>query len=325
MVNFNSATNKVPLYELFDFTPQDISEILELIGLTDRKTSYSVERLDKYIFLFGDDQEVYKQEEREFIESVGNIYIYREFYKNTKRGIMPCRIIATEIDTMDEIRSSVFFMKEINKAISGFTLFFIKANQQFFVGMRIFNKDIKDDCILSKPMMIFEDFEEMEENLSYVSSSDDFIDYYSSLIFCIENVENSYEDYDAKVIRKRGIQYEYLQMLNDIGEIYGLNFDGEISRYYNSFDVQPEYDYIMKFKDICLELNFIESFKANTMEMLFEAEEIVQLATKTEEEQNLFIAEHQEEETEVKDFEDMREYLNDPEMMIKLLKQRKGI
>lgn len=69
--------------------------------------------MEKYIFLYGDEQEVYNREERKFIEGVGNIFIYREFHKKTKRGTMPCRVIAAEIETIEPIKSSVFFMKEI--------------------------------------------------------------------------------------------------------------------------------------------------------------------------------------------------------------------
>ena len=54
---------------------------------------------------------------------------------------------------------------------------------------------------------------------------------------------------------------------------------------------------------------------------------MVQLAIKTEEEHNIFISNQSmvssEENTESDD--EMKEYLDDPEMMIKLLKQRKGI
>ena len=86
-------------------------------------------------------------------------------------------------------------------------------------------------------------------------------------------------------------------------------------------------DYQTIVKEKSYELGFIESFKANTMEMLFEAEEMVQLAIKTEEEHNIFISNQSmvssEENTESDD--EMKEYLDDPEMMIKLLKQRKGI
>lgn len=326
MVNFSGVTSKVPLYEIFDFTVEEVSLVLEYMGLASAKDKCQVERMDRFVFLYGDDQEVYNREERDFIKSVGNIYIYREFYKKTKRGTMPCRIIATEIDAMDEVRSAIFFMKEINKAVGGFTIYFIKANEQLFIGMRVFNEDAKDDCMISKPIEVFEDLEDISVELSFVSESDEFIEYYGSLALAIEYTKENYMDYDMQIIKKRGVQYEYPQMLSEIGMIYNVNFSGEISRYYMSLDKVEDCDYISKVKDAISELKFIESFKANTMEMLFEAEEMAQLAAKTEEEHNLFIEEHHDEEiyNEESDLK-MKEYLYDPELMIKMLKQRKGI
>ena len=56
-------------------------------------------------------------------------------------------------------------MKEINKAIGGFTIFFIKAGVNYYIGIRAFNKDVNDDCIISKPIVLTEDFEEITDKL----------------------------------------------------------------------------------------------------------------------------------------------------------------
>lgn len=89
--------------------------------------------------------------------------------------------------------------------------------------------------------------------------------------------------------------------------------------------MEPEKDFLCLLKETYSELNFIESFKANTVEMLFEAEEMAQLATRTEEEHNLFLINHQEEQ-EIKEYDsEIKDYLDDPEMMIKLLKKKKNL
>lgn len=129
MVNFNGITSKVPFHEVFEFTVEEISQVFEYMGLTSIKETCYVEPMEKYIFLHGDEQEVYKKEERNFIESIGGIYIYREVHKKTKRGVMPCRVIAAEIDAIDEIKDVLFFMKEVNKAVGGFTIFLLKLAQ----------------------------------------------------------------------------------------------------------------------------------------------------------------------------------------------------
>lgn len=327
MVYFNGVTDKVPFHEIFEFTRKEIALVLEYMGLMNAQESCQIEPMDKYIFLHGDDQEVYNKEERNFIESVGDIYIYREFNKRTKRGTMPCRMVAAEINAVDEVKSAIFFMKEINKAVGGFTIFFIKVGFDYYIGIRAFNKDIKDDCIISKPIKLFVDFEEMADKLSFVSESDDFIEYYSSLIEALEYNEHNLIDYDAQIMKKRGIQYSYLNLLNEISHIYKVNFAGEIDRYYRSMENTEKKDYLSTVKESISELSFIESFKANTMEMLFEAEEMVQLAIKTEEEHEAFIEKQNADSSDNNEESnyDMKEYLDDPELMIKMLKQRKGI
>ena len=327
MVNINGVTNKVPFCEIFEFTREEIALVFEYMGLMNAQESCQIEPMDKFIFLHGDEQEVYNKEERNFIESVGNMYIYREFHKKTKRGVMPCRIIAVEINTIDEVKNSLFFMKEINKAIGGFTIFFIKAGIDYYIGIRAFNKDLKDDCIISMPIVLFDDFEKIAYKLSYVSQTDDFIDYYNSFVEALEHDKQNSIDYDTKIMLKRGTQYSYLSMLSEISNRYKVNFENEKDRYYRSFEKIESKDYLSIVKECISELSFIESFKANTMEMLFEAEEMEQLAAKAEEEHDLFIKKQSVDNSVINKESDygMKECLDDPELMIKILKKQKGI
>ena len=109
MVNFNGDADKIPFYETFEFTREDIAHLLQYMGLANAQESCQIEHMDKFIFLHGDEQEVYNKDERNFIENAGDVYIYKEFYKRTKRGVMPCRIIATEINGINGIKNSLFF------------------------------------------------------------------------------------------------------------------------------------------------------------------------------------------------------------------------
>ena len=61
------------------------------------------------------------------------------------------------------------------------------------------------------------------------------------------------------------------------------------------------------------------------MEMLFEADEMMDLAKKTEEENEIFIGNQNEKNHSEENNSDMMKYLDNPELMIKMLKQRKGI
>lgn len=325
MVNFNGGADKIPFYEIFEFTEEDIAHVLECMGLVNAQESCQIEPMDKFIFLRGNEQEVYNKEERDFIENVGDIYIYKEFCKKAKRRIITCRIIAAEVNGANEIKNSLFFMKEINKAIDGFTIFFIKAGINFYIGIRTFNKDENDDCIISKPIVLVEDFEEIVDKLYYVTDSDDFIDYYRTLVDAIEENNLALTDYDRQIEIKRGIQYSYLNVLSEISHIYKVSFSGEIERYYKSFEGIEENDYLSIVKESIAELSFIKSFKANTMEMLFEADEMMELAKKTEEENEIFIGNQNEKNHNEENNSDMMKYLDNPELMIKMLKQRKGI
>ncbi len=325
MVNFNGVAYKIPFFEIFEFTGENIAHVLEYIGLLNAQESCQIESMSRFVFLRGDEQEVYNEEERNFIDSIGCIYIYKEFYKRAKRGVMPCRIIATEISGINDVKKSLFFMKEINKAVGGFTIFFIKAGVSYYIGIRAFNKDVNEDCIISKPIVLFEDFEEIADKLSYVTDSADFIDYYRTLVDAIEENNLALTDYDRQIEIKRGIQYSYLNMLSEISHIYKVSFSGEIERYYKSFEGIEENDYLSIVKESIAELSFIKSFKANTMEMLFEADEMMELAKKTEEENEIFIGNQNEKNHNEESNSDIMKYLDNPELMIKMLKQRKGI
>ena len=71
-------------------------------------------------------------------------------------------------------------------------------------------------------------------------------------------------------------------------------------------------------------ISFIKSNKVNTMEMLFEADELAQLAQRAEDEHNSIIQKSINNNSDEEN-DDIKEYLDDPETMIKLLKQRKGL
>lgn len=58
------------LLENIDFTTEEISDLLISMGLVNGREKCRVEDLERYIFLYGNDQEIYRAEERSFIEGV---------------------------------------------------------------------------------------------------------------------------------------------------------------------------------------------------------------------------------------------------------------
>lgn len=332
MMNSTENINNSFFIDSFDFNIDEVTGILHHMGLASNKSLCRAELLSKYIFLYGDQQEIYNSEERKFIESAGEIYIYNEFYKKTKRGLMPCRVIAADSKTLMSLEDCIFFMKVINKAIEGFNIFFLNSNHKFYVGMKLFNRDIKHDCIISSPTITHVDMEELCDKFLYITDSDNFIEYYGSMALAIEHVNKQHEAYEMKIIRKRGIDYSYPQMLLEIEREYNVKTISERDRYYNSFEELQDYDFNYLVSSICEDLSFIKSFKANTMEMLFEAEEMARLEANIEEEDVLLSLTYQEEpnkrfdtESEAESDTEIKAFLNDPEMMIKMLKQKKGI
>lgn len=306
--------------ESFDFTIYGVSEVLNNMGLIDDRRSCREELMERYVFLSGNEQEVYNQQERNFIASVGNILIYRDFYKKTRHGIIPCRVIAAELDSKEPMRTCIFFMKEINKAIGGFSIFFLKVGIEFYVGMRSFNQDSKEDCVISRPVVTCEEMEDITGRLLLVPYFDDFVNYYQAMISAIEYSEMLDDDYESQIIKKRGIQYPYLQMLTDLEQYCGMSASKEIRRYYDCFEEHPHIVFANVLKDVQDELSFVKSTRVNTIEMLFAAEELSQSAARIEEEQKQFV-DSQKTNTDDLWSDEMETYLGDPETMIKLLKK----
>lgn len=324
MRDFDDYYDEEIFAESFDFTIYGVTEVLNSMGLIDDKRACREEQMERYIFLSGNEQEIYNEQERNFISSVGSILIYRDFHKKTRHGSMPCRVITAEFDSKESLRTCIFFMKEINKAIGGFTIFFLKAGIEFFIGMRAFNQDLKDDCVISHPIVTCEEMEEMTGRLLQVPYFDDFVDYYRAMISAIEYSEQLYDDYESQIIKKRGIQYPYLQMLTDIEQYCGMSASKEIRRYYDCFEEHPHVIFTNVLKDVYDELSFIESTKVNTTEMLFAAEELSKNAERIEEEQQQFVN-SQIPSKNVLWSDGMESYIEDPEKMIKLLKKKLGI
>lgn len=67
-----------------DFCALQVSEFLEKSGFLQDKQPCMTENLQRLIFLQGNQEEVYTVIERKFIEQVGEVYVFPEFYKKTK-------------------------------------------------------------------------------------------------------------------------------------------------------------------------------------------------------------------------------------------------
>ena len=133
-------------------------------------------------------------------------------------------------------------------------------------------------------------------------------------------------DYDLKIKLKRGVNFAYLDMLSDVENVYHVNLGYAKELYYKSFEAKEGLVDNSDYSIVREELSYIRSNRMNTLEMLFEAEEMALLANETEQENDQIL--RLKEETTNRDSKNdamLKEHLNDPELMIKMLKAQKGI
>lgn len=321
-----TTITKETLSENIDFTLEEITNFLSSMGLVNSRRKCRVEDFKRYIFLYGNEQEIYGSDERSFIESIGSVYIYNDINRKTNRGRIATKIFAADLCQFeDEVRSCFFFMKVINKANDGFNIFLFRTNEGFFLGCRLYDKDVFKNCTLTNVIQYDIQLEELTERLIYLPQTDEFIPFYSSLVEAIEYRDIVLLDYDLKIMMKRGVDFIYLDMLSDIENIYHINLDYAKEMYYESFDVKEgfidDYDYTAVREG----LSFIKSERTNTLEMLFEAEEMALLANETEQENEQILLLPDEITNRDSSNDDiLKEHLDNPELVIKMLKAQRG-
>ena len=323
---YNEIIEPVELV-LETFSDRNITEVLEGAGLVSEKTPAFSGNMERLVFVYGDDNEVYSAAERRFTERVNSVIMYSEFNKTMKQGPMVCRVIAAKIDEEghEAVTSCVAFEKIVNKALDGFNIFFFVTDDSVFFGCRVFDKNGKYDCALTDPIKEQGRFEEKLEEFAYTIDGDNFLEYYKQIRAIISNQDYG-PNYEDLMIRKRGFRQSYLDNLDAIGESLGVNFSKEKERYNSAFGEIPEESFIELLDSVCDSLSFIKSNRVNTYEMLFEADEMMRQAEQTEAENDKMVDKNaQESNTDESTDMEAKALLDDPEEMIKLLKKRRGI
>ncbi|MDE6640259.1 MAG: hypothetical protein K2K63_07035 [Acetatifactor sp.] len=311
------------------FSEKSITCVLETAGLVSEKSPKYAGNMERLVFVYGDDKEVYSSDEIRYTEKIDCVYMYSDFNKFMRRGAMVCRVIATKIEAVghDAVTSCVAFEKIVNKALDGFNIFFFVTDDSVFFGCRVFDKNGKYDCALSNPIREEYQFEQILDEFAYTADVGNFMDYYGqvrSIISCDQDDSPSYEDI---LIRRRGIRQSYLDNLDAIENTLGVSFSKEKERYCSMFSDAPEESFVSLLDRICESLAFIKSNRINTYEMLFEADEVMHWAEQVEaENERMAIAAAQENnETEDVTDDEACSLLDNPEEMIKLLKKRRGL
>lgn len=303
-----------------------VAELLSRTGiLIDGTTLYSGS-LEQFVFLKGNTSEVYSKSEIDFIDSVSDFCVFKGFYKKTQRGMIPCRVLSARIDNnMDIISAGIAFTKIMNKALDGMNIGFVVSEEGFLLTGRLFEKGDNIGCFVSDPIKTEEKYDEIASELLFCDLYTDFIEYYSY----IKNTIHYHEDVLPlweKSKNSHRVPYAYIDELYELEKCLGVSFSREIDRSFNG-DCEPiELPYGERVKE-CEEYLFkIESSRVNTMEMLFEAEEMEKLASEAEKKNDEML--QQDATSDVEDHEideETKSLLSDPEYMIKILKKQRGI
>lgn len=307
-----------------EYSVDTAADLLLPMGfLIDKTTQYS-ESLEKFVFLRGNTSEVYSKSEIDFIDGVDDFCIFRDFFKKTRKGMVPCRITSAKIDNMDIVSAGIAFTKILNKAIDGFNIGFVVSEEGILFTGRLFEQG-NIGCFVSDLIKTEEQYDAVVSKLIFADLYDGFVDYYSyikSVLHCTEEVI----PYRENLRGAHRIPYTYIEELQDLEEHKGVSFAREIERCFIDNEEPEELPYCEKVKE-CEEYLFkIESSRVNTMEILFEAEEMERLASEAEKKNDEMLQQSSDGENAENDIdEETKALLDDPEGMIKMLKKKRGI
>lgn len=310
-------------------TEADITEALLAAELIFEERPKLICNMEKLVYVYGNPNEVYSPAEIRFTESIDTVYIYSDFFTNLNRGCMACRVIAARISCSgyNALKACVAFEKIIDKALDGFNIFFFVTDESVLFGCKVFDKTGKSDCTLSKPIQKQMDFEQIQDELSFLSEYNEFMDYYNYYRRVITCGNAQDDDYETLIIKKRGMQFAYLEEIDKLGRDIGVDMIREKERYRQMFEADSEVAFAALLEEVEDSLSFIKSNRVNTYEMLFEADEMMRQAEEAEAENDRLAIQAALENPVSEDVQDteVEALLDDPEEMIKLLKKRRGI
>ena len=303
-----------------EFSASNLEKLLAFVGAIDTGVKAECISFNQYVFLRSSADEIYGEQERKMIQQLETLYMFPETKKNVARGVVTSRTIAADLTGIGgDIHSAVLFMKIVIKAFDGWPIFILRLSDGIHIGMRLYERDHKKNCTLSEATQV----EEILENYMWSAGMKEFLTAYSIMYETVAPVDESAKDYDEMAVRRRGVQYEYIESLESIAHYMHLDASYAIRCYKEWFDKEKPYPFYMELQDALEDLQDIKSSKVNTMEMLFEAEELERISYDSEQKymQTLSSIKYDDD----KSSEALSMSGKDPEEMIKLLKERRGI
>lgn len=302
-----------------------VAELLMPTGfLIDKSTRYAGS-FERYVFFYGNKDEIYTKQEIDFISNVDDIVIFTEFRKEIRRGVMPCKVVVTRNSRFDAVDFSIAFTKIMNKACDGFNICVIFSQEGIIFTCRAY-ESTANNYYISDIVKNYEQLEKLYDDLMYSPNYNGFIEFYSYVSDSIR-FKTMLADYLSKNRNIYRSVYTYLDALWGIEREFGVSCATEIERCFWGLEGQCEDAYAKRVADAEERLFRIESSRINTMEMLFEAEEMEKLASETEQRNESMIMQDAiglEKNSEEIDTQ-TKALLDDPEAVIKLLKKKRGI
>lgn len=300
--------------DLFDdlqtnFSVESMRSFLQSIWLGESLSVFYSGGLPKAVYMHGNADEVYTSKEREFIERVSDIIIFSGFTKKLRENNVICRIVAVDMRwSSNPLYDGIQFMKIFYKAFRNFNIFIFVVDEKTYLGCNLLGKQ-QDDCFISFPLKDAMDWEAFSENMMYIDD-EAFVPFYRELISAIRMIKRFYIKEDITLdsedyIYRGKINYRRLMQMN--GDLDVVEFENEV-------------EYCKK------SLSYIQSNTVNPLEMLYEAEILEREAEKVEDRIKPVDAESISlQEPESSTDSKMLELLDDPEALIKALKNRGGM
>lgn len=306
------------------YTSETITTFLQYSFLMPEKAVLSTSSLQKKVYIDGNASEVYTQQERNYIDNLKEtIYLYEHFRILAEDKQVNCRILVVHIvDANDTLLNSIAFMKIINKALDGFNTFLFVYNNGVRIGCSSFNT--RHDCVISELMTKKTNTGLLYNIFLYRNDSDSFYEYYYSFIEMIDSIKNCIIDTEALIRYSDNYSLD-----NNIFEDV-RNFD--IDRFVSSlpsesFEKTQEIDFDIESdesQDIegCFEeLSYIKKNSINSLEMLFEAEKIIEKM----EEQEIYMNNDYPYDVDLQENNKDYDLLDDPLLLLKKLRKDQGM
>ena len=171
------------------------------------------------------------------------------------------------------------------------------------------------------------EFEQIQDELSFLGNYNEFMDFYNYYCKVITYGNSQDDDYEMLIIKRRGIQFTYLEEIDELSRDIGVDMTREKERYRQIFEESQVVSFAALLEEVEDGLSFIKSNKINTYEMLYDANEMIKQAEEAEAENDKLAIQAALENPVSEDVHDTEAeaLLDDPEEMIKLLKKRRGI